>query len=132
MKKFFFIATLLLVMLATSSCGGDSKDVKWEYKVVRTDAFRDAGYKEDFAAKYLVVSEDQINELGAQGWELVNAFTEVETAHPNYGNEKYVTGLQANVRSAAVTLIFKRPKLDGASDKKTNEKDSDTTSTTGV
>ena len=33
---------------------------------------------------------------------------EIETVHPNFGNEEYANGIQPNVRNSRVTLIFKR------------------------
>jgi len=48
-------------------------------------------------------------ELGLEGWELVAVAPLTETVHPNFGDEKYVTGLQPNVRTASFWLIFKRP-----------------------
>jgi len=38
----------------------------------------------------------------------VDTVTEIETVHPNFGDEQYVTGLQPNVRQRSVTLIFKK------------------------
>ena len=54
------------------------------------------------------IPESLLNEMGAQGWELVDTVTEIETVHPNFGDEQYVTGLQPNVRQRSVTLIFKK------------------------
>ena len=44
-------------------------------------------------------------------WELVANITEIETVHPNFGKEDYVTGIQPNTRSKNVILIFRRRKI---------------------
>jgi hypothetical protein len=46
--------------------------------------------------------------FGAKGWELVTAYLETETAFPNFGDEKYVTGIKSNIRPARLVMIFKR------------------------
>lgn len=43
---------------------------------------------------------------------------ELETVYPNWGNEKYVTGIQPNVRTMSVVLILKRPAQDKKAEKK--------------
>jgi hypothetical protein len=32
----------------------------------------------------------------------------METAHPNFGNSEYVTGLQPNIRPQRVVLVLRR------------------------
>jgi hypothetical protein len=39
---------------------------------------------------------------------LATSYLEMETSHPNFGNDTYVTGLQANIRPQRAILIFKR------------------------
>lgn len=56
------------------------------------------------------MEDSQLNEMGSQGWELVDVYTMTETIHPNFGNSSYVTGLQPNVRTSEVAFVFKRPK----------------------
>ena len=86
--------TLILACAAlgtlTACNGTDSgKPVQWEYK-----------------------------QVAAEGWELVACYDSIETVFPNFGDDKYVTGLQPNVRTSTVFFVFKRPKLDAGSDKK--------------
>lgn len=97
-----FVAALLLISL--SSC-----TQKWEYKVVHINA-GEAESLADFRPKQIAHFETTLNELGKQGWELVDTYTETETAHPNFGNSQYVTGLQPNVRTSGLTLLFKKEK----------------------
>ncbi len=82
---------------------------KWEYKVLSTMA---EGHSRTGSAalSYASVtpSEGGLNELGLQGWELVASYLEMETAFPNFGKDKYVTGLQSNVRPQRAVLLFRR------------------------
>ena len=82
----------------------------WEYKVKRVSG--ESSYlRADF--KPLPISLTDLTDTlkSEAGWELVACVPETETVHPNFGNDEYVTGLQPNVRSNAVLLIFRRAKL---------------------
>jgi len=83
---------------------------KWEYKVVNLYANDETSRTGNTAlkAQHIAPSETDLNELGRQGWELVTSYGEVETAFPNFGDSKYVTGLQPNIRPQSTVLIFKR------------------------
>jgi hypothetical protein len=116
-----FIAGLLAVTSLVSCTKNDSPQ-KWEYKVVSEWGI-DMG---SFLAKGLPDSESKLNTLGDEGWELVDVYTRIETVHPNFGNDKYVTGLQPNTRTEAVVFVFKRPKTESApNDKKEDSMQSD-------
>lgn len=82
----------------------------WEYQTVSyfTDENDRTGLN---ALKFSTINVDeaQLAQLGAQGWELVGTYLEMETAYPNFGKEEYVTGLQPNVRPQRAVFIFKRP-----------------------
>lgn len=98
MKKLSTIALLSLVLL---SCTG-----KWEYKIVIVKA-QESG---KFQSNKFDVSNDSLNLYGKDGWELVDVFEKTETVHPNYGDDRYVAGLQPNVRTSEINLVFKRKK----------------------
>lgn len=124
MKKFIYLVVTLTACMGLVSCGGQgSTDLKWEYKVIRANGVIDPDYENhgEFAPKYVIVTDDELNELGADGWELVGTYNETETTYPNWGNEKYVTGIQPNVRTKSVTLIFKRPASAKNKDTKKND-----------
>lgn len=53
-------------------------------------------------------TEIALNKLGSEGWLLVISYLELETAYPNFGDYKYVTGLQPNIRPQRAILLFKR------------------------
>lgn len=96
MKKLLFI----LLILGLTGCAS-----KWEYKIVTVDnSTKSEFYESDFK----VTSED-LNLFGADGWELVNVYTITQTQHPNFGDDKYVTGIRENTRTESVNYVFKRP-----------------------
>lgn len=82
---------------------------KWEYKVVYIEATETFTYLEDEQNPSEVeLTDAMINEYGLNGWELADSYLEMETVHPNYGDNRYVTGLQPNVRPQRLVLIFKK------------------------
>jgi hypothetical protein len=87
---------------------------KWEYKTVEILADTDISANSDSAKRlsYKTIKDyklrSELSSLGSDGWELVSTFLEVETAHPNFGKEDYVTGLNPNVRPQKLVCILKR------------------------
>lgn len=83
----------------------------WEYKTLQFQPKENNKRTESGALNYntIDIPEETLNEMGQDGWELVTSHLEMETAFPNFGDSKYVTGLQPNIRPQMVTLIFKRP-----------------------
>lgn len=82
---------------------------KYEYKVINylTESNQRSG-EGALKFSYINISEAEIASMGAEGWELVGTFLEMETAFTNFGKPEYVTGLQPNVRPQRAVLIFKR------------------------
>lgn len=109
------LAILILVILygiiSMKSTIGLTKGQKWEYKTVTvapsTKNNRIGTGAGDFST--IEQSDEQLNELGGEGWELVSSYLEMETSYANFGNQKYTSGLQPNVRPQDVVLLFKRP-----------------------
>lgn len=64
----------------------------------------------ELAPKVIPDFSDELEEAGRLGWELVGVYLQQETAHPNFGNEEMVTGLQPNIRPQNLVCIFKRPR----------------------
>lgn len=99
----FIMLCFILILL------GCQKEEKWEYKVL---SILNEGYElsgsEALKPTSINPTESELNKLGSEGWELITSYLELETAHPNYGDEKYVTGLQPNIRPQRAVLIFKR------------------------
>ena len=105
MKKFAVSLFMFMVLgISLSSLTGCDKTKHWEYRAYIVNGI-DEG---DFRSKTVFPDLEELNKLGEEGWELVSTYEKLETAHPNYGNEKYVTGLQANTRTGAVVFLFKR------------------------
>lgn len=93
---------LLFCAISFLFCSCGSKN--WEYKIVSVDG-KEA---EKNAPREIIVSNEDLNLFGKEGWELVDIYTTTETVHPNFGDEKYVTGLQPNTRTSKVNFVFKR------------------------
>lgn len=83
---------------------------QWEYKVITLESNTARTGADALKATGVTPSEDTLDTLGQEGWELVSSYLELETAYPNFGNEKYVTGLQPNVRPQRVVLLLKKQK----------------------
>jgi flagellar FliL protein len=115
---------------------------KWEYKTIEISAQTDEYMRNIDPVKYLIYSDafekiaykmvpnftPNLNELGMQGWELVSTFIELETTHPNYGDDDYVSGLQPNVRPNKLVCIFKRRKILSIGNFQTEDPKKDNTS----
>lgn len=97
---------MLFSIMVLSGCQANQK---WEYKVLTVV---NEGYELQGAEAYnsttVSPTESELNKLGLEGWELITSYLELETAHPNFGNESYVTGLQPNISPQRAILIFKR------------------------
>lgn len=91
------------------------RNIEWEYKVIKVlpDNTPAREGSEAFNTSFVMPSDTELNKLGKEGWELVSAESELETAFPNFGKAEYVTGLKPNVRPAGVILIFKRMRRHG-------------------
>ena len=69
-KWFWVIAFITVIGLSTTSCsggGGGLGTAKWEYKVYYNDNYR--LYYEKAQEEFTI----KLNELGAEGWELVSS-----------------------------------------------------------
>ncbi len=89
---------------------------KWEYKTIHVEAYPMLQGEENkninlklplrFCSDEL---NDSLNTAGQEGWELVNAIPEVETAYPQLDFDEYnINGIKSNVRTSGLSLIFKR------------------------
>lgn len=115
MKKVFYFIVAAFVALGLASCSKEKKEEgpqKWEYKTLIVYTYSVS----DYFNPIIFYPKDRLDELGTEGWELVNVYTTIETAHPNFGDAKYVTGLQPNTRDNSVNYVFKRPVMKGNAD----------------
>ena len=87
----------------------EARQSRYEYKVV---AIPSQGHERKGSAALAVASIDpseaELTSLGSAGWELAGSYLEIETAYPNFGDDKYVTGLQPNIRPQRLVLVFRR------------------------
>lgn len=97
-----------LLALHLLSWTASQNERRYEYKVltVNSEGHDRTG---EAAMKFTTVtpSESELSKLGAQGWEIVASYLEMETAYPNFGKAEYVTGLQPNVRPQRVVIILR-------------------------
>lgn len=110
-----FFVICLVWLFSLTSCG----KTEWEYKVIT--------YSHEYGARHanqydllentqafqnspILPNEKELNDLGKQGWEIVGIYTQYETSFPNFGDLRYVTGIQPNIRPKSVVLILKRKK----------------------
>jgi hypothetical protein len=109
-KRFIMKSMNLIIMLfSILILSGCQTNERWEYKVLSVSSEGlDRTSSDAFKTTYVSPTESELNKLGAEGWELVTSYLELETAYPNFGSESYVTGLQPNIRPQRAILLFKR------------------------
>jgi hypothetical protein len=109
--KSFSLSTDLAAIRA-AALYRESHVQKWEYNVVYMSQSRERLGEDAMKAAFILPSDESLDKLGAAGWELAASYLEMETAFPNFGNEKYVAGIQQNVRPQRLVLVFRRPVLE--------------------
>jgi hypothetical protein len=103
------LIALVCIGIAVSAWSAYKPQPKYEYKVMRLMAeSNDRTGSGALRYSSIQVPDKDLASIGAEGWELVGTFLEMETAFPNFGKEEYVTGLQPNVRPQSAILLFKR------------------------
>ena len=111
MKKLLSILGAIGLLCFVNSCSNEKQESqKWEYKTLEVSGYAVS----EFYPIYFPVPVEKLDTLGSQGWELVDVYTQIQTVHPNFGNDKYVAGLQPNTRTSLILYVFKRPLKDGA------------------
>jgi hypothetical protein len=87
----FAVLIISFILVVTSN----PDNTQWEYKVVE--------------AKGLSLSPFYPSIINLnEGWELCSVVPITETVFPNFGDESYVTGIQANTRTTKMIFIYKR------------------------
>lgn len=115
-KLLYFIFVTITMVMGFISCSKKEEPQKWEYKTLIAWSV-DGGEFNEFI---IPIPQTEMDNLGSQGWELIDVYTRVGTVHPNFGDEKYVTGLQPNVRTTGIYYVFKRPKQEADDNSKTS------------
>ena len=105
------IIAIMLVGLGVPFWGNFKPIPKWEYATesIVADVPIENLFNKKHSYKTIPRFASSLDSRGQNGWELVDTFLEHETAHPNFGKDDYVTGIQPNVRPQRLVLIFKRP-----------------------
>lgn len=119
MKNLFLIGSALALLLMMGSCGEtQTKTEEWEYKVLQvagktygpTDncSFGEVDLQSN---QYVHVEDQEISELGEEGWELVSVVPIVETKLPHvFDNHTSPDDIKSVVRTSALRFYFKRRK----------------------
>jgi len=104
------IILLLFAALALPYIGPLRPVPTWEYKRVVFPSNGD-GRIGPGALRYSTVPLDEklLSQLGAEGWEMVGTYLEMETAFPNLDENERPRNFQPNVRPQSLTVLFKRP-----------------------
>lgn len=140
MKKIFLALLAVLIAFSFASCSKKKEEPqKWEYKVLNVYGERFPGIckiggenrlvPDEFNYKGFSLPQEELDSLGNLGWELVSVYTTIETDYPNFGNDKYVTGIRSNVRTSSLHYVFKRPLQEGKESSKKNASPTDSTAT---
>ncbi len=111
MKK---IIILLFAAILFAACDNQKK---WEYREVVIEGREFSNGWGEMSSRSFASNEAKLNVMGQEGWELVSSYTITETVHPNFGDKRYVTGLQPNTRTSEIVFIFKREFKDKVKDK---------------
>ncbi len=110
----------ILFIFLLQGCQND-KSITWEYKVLYYDAQKitsddknyvggTADFLSSVSSKSVIPDEASLTKLGKEGWEIASSYLENETVFPNLlASGTGVNGLQPNVRSLRLVIIFKRP-----------------------
>lgn len=106
------IVALLCIGLGLPFFGILKPVPRWEYKKMTflTEGDHDRTGLGAMSYSSIKLDDSRLDTMGAEGWELVTSYLEMETAFPNFGKGEYVTGLQPNIRPQSLVLIFKRAK----------------------
>jgi hypothetical protein len=108
------LTAMVAIGLGVSHEAKASQTASWEYRFVWIDLKPDGsvgGWFED-ATKRLPLPVNAVTkaqELGAQGWELVNVVTFAQSAQAKWGSVSG-GGIAFNPYSSAVQYVFKRQK----------------------
>lgn len=122
MKRIYFILILICLPLVFISC---QKEKKWEYKTIYIPV-SSSNYGDSFPFPNEDV-EALLNNEGKNGWELVSAVAIDGTTFPNFGDNRYVTGIRDLVATRSIQYILKRSYIQN---RKTDRIDTDSCSVT--
>jgi hypothetical protein len=115
-----FVIAISLVLLVINAIWNRTISSSWQYTIEYIPAASSADPTNvgDFLTSRIGIQaaascaipdfSDVLKRRGRAGWELVDTFLEMETAYPNFGDEKYHTGIKTNIRPQRLGLIFKR------------------------
>jgi len=119
MKKIFIIAPFIFILIAgCNQANEDTGIARWEYKILEfgptpdpTMYYTDISDIKDNPS--IMMYDFQLNELGLEGWELVDSYLESNSYFVNIAKKKSnVDSLKPILGPTKLKLIFKRPLID--------------------
>lgn len=93
---------------STNTNNTTSQRVTWEYEIIKVNDSSINWHKQSSPEFHDQTS--MLNLMGSSGWELVSVYTEIATEFPNFGEDRYVTGIRSNTKTQVINFVFKRPK----------------------
>lgn len=118
MKRILGLLTIVVISVSLLSCSkkeNNLEPIKWEYKTLNCTGDNVTEFYSNIFTTGSEKMSQKLAQLGQEGWELVEIYTTNETVYPNFGNAKYVTGLQPNTRTKDIVYVFKRQCIEGRS-----------------
>ena len=105
MKKLFAFIFIFALLFIAQACRNNTA---WEYKTVFINDLNSSVGSNQMYLPDIPNFDEKLNELGKQGWELVGIYELIGTLYPNFGDEKYHTGIKENTKTMSIRCVFKR------------------------
>lgn len=96
------LVAIAIVAFAVNACTS-----RWEYKTVEIEGVLDEPHG-DYFDRNFSQNDAFLNNMGAEGWELVSCFPLIETVYPDMGNERLILHIKTNTRTKAIRYVFKK------------------------
>lgn len=98
------LVAIVVTVLAVGACTS-----QWEYKTVEVEGTLEESHG-DYFDRSFPQDDELLNEMGANGWELVSSYPLIETVYPDLGRERLVIHTKSNTRTKAIRYVFKKKK----------------------
>ena len=120
MKKLLFLISAFILISGCNQLSNDSKPIIWEYKTLTFNTSEQLYFLTSYNSlndqqrePTINFFDYQVNELGSEGWELVDSYLESNSFFVNIGDSRSndkVNSIKEKSAPYKLILIFKRPK----------------------